>query len=99
MRQWNFLGKIERGIRLILLKREKLRDLWEFVGWFTRGKMQKPFEDAAFALNVGELSEIVDTDSGVHIILRTGWYIYDISTMLRDPYYFLNSKPWTSYSM
>ena len=44
----------------------------EFAGWFTRGKMQKPFEDATFALNVGELSEIVDTDSGVHIILRTG---------------------------
>ena len=27
--------------------------------------------DAAFALKVGELSDIVDGDSGVHIILRT----------------------------
>jgi NIMA-interacting peptidyl-prolyl cis-trans isomerase 1 len=33
--------------------------------------MQKPFEDAAFGLKVGELSSIVDTDSGVHLIYRT----------------------------
>ena len=38
---------------------------------FGRGDMQKPFEDATYALKVGELSDIVDTDSGVHIILRT----------------------------
>lgn len=42
------------------------------LGWFSRGQMQKPFEDATYALKIGELSEIVDTDSGVHIILRTG---------------------------
>ncbi|XP_014674031.1 PREDICTED: LOW QUALITY PROTEIN: peptidyl-prolyl cis-trans isomerase NIMA-interacting 1-like [Priapulus caudatus] len=34
-------------------------------------RMQKPFEEASFALKVGELSDIVSTDSGVHIILRT----------------------------
>lgn len=33
--------------------------------------MQKPFEDATFALDVGEMSEPTFTDSGVHIILRT----------------------------
>eukprot|EP00252_Welwitschia_mirabilis_P019216 TRINITY_DN438_c0_g1_i2.p1 TRINITY_DN438_c0_g1~~TRINITY_DN438_c0_g1_i2.p1 ORF type:complete len:120 (+),score=13.26 TRINITY_DN438_c0_g1_i2:240-599(+) len=42
------------------------------LGSFGRGRMQKPFEDATFALKVGEVSGIIDTDSGVHIILRTG---------------------------
>ena len=68
------------------------------LGWFGRGEMQKPFEEATFefspfskkktkenhlsifilnffysyALAVGELSDVVDTASGVHIILRTG---------------------------
>jgi len=41
------------------------------LGLFGRGAMQKPFEDATYALTVGELSDIVETDSGVHIILRT----------------------------
>jgi len=34
--------------------------------------MQAPFERATYALRIGELSGIVETDSGVHIILRTG---------------------------
>lgn len=41
------------------------------LGLFGRGAMQRPFEEAAFALKLGELSNPVDTDSGVHIILRT----------------------------
>jgi len=41
------------------------------LGKFKRGMMQKPFEDAAFGLKVNEMSGIVDTDSGLHIILRT----------------------------
>lgn len=41
------------------------------LGQFGRGQMQKPFEDAAFGLRVGEMSGVVDTDSGVHVVLRT----------------------------
>jgi len=41
------------------------------LGEFGRGAMQKPFEEATFALKVGEMSGPVFTDSGVHIILRT----------------------------
>lgn len=48
-----------------------LNILFDNVGKFGRGQMQKPFEDATFALGVSEISGLVDTDSGVHIILRT----------------------------
>ena len=41
------------------------------LGPFRRGQMQKPFEDTTFGLGVGQMSDIVETDSGVHLILRT----------------------------
>ncbi|WFD18022.1 peptidylprolyl isomerase [Malassezia caprae] len=41
------------------------------LGSFGRGQMQRPFEEAAFALPVGQMSDVVETDSGVHLILRT----------------------------
>jgi len=41
------------------------------LGPFRRNQMQKPFEDAAFGLPVGGMSGIIETDSGVHLVLRT----------------------------
>lgn len=40
------------------------------LGFFGRGQMQKEFEDAAFALNPNEMSSVVETASGVHLIQR-----------------------------
>lgn len=47
-----------------------MAELTHSSGFFGRGEMQKEFEDAAFALQPGEVSGIVDTASGVHLIER-----------------------------
>ena len=40
------------------------------LGSFGRGAMQKAFEDASFALAIGEMSGPISTDSGYHLIYR-----------------------------
>jgi parvulin-like peptidyl-prolyl isomerase len=63
------------------------------VGWFPRvGSMVEPFARAAFALKAGEISDVVESRFGLHLILVTekrpgkGAKFEDIKEMVRDVY-------------
>ncbi|MCC9596118.1 MULTISPECIES: SurA N-terminal domain-containing protein [unclassified Rubrivivax] len=40
--------------------------------FFGRGMMAKPFEDAVYAMKTGEISNVIETDFGYHVITLTG---------------------------
>ncbi len=42
------------------------------LGYFTKGMMVKQFENVAFKLQIGEVSEPIKTEFGYHIIKRLG---------------------------
>lgn len=42
------------------------------LGYFTKGKMVKQFENAAFKLQIGQMTGPIKTDFGYHIIKRFG---------------------------
>lgn len=42
------------------------------LGQFGRGQMVPAFEQSAFGMEVGQVSDVVETDFGYHLITRTG---------------------------
>lgn len=67
------LGELKNGADFTKLAKAKSQDPGSKdqggdLGFFPRGKMAPEFEQAAFALNKGELSGVVKTQFGYHII-------------------------------
>lgn len=64
------------------------------LGWFPRGVMVSEFEEAAFALNPGETSELVSSDYGYHIIRVLGKEVRPIDANLLPQVQQYNFQKW-----
>ncbi|MEE2837098.1 MAG: peptidylprolyl isomerase [Myxococcota bacterium] len=42
------------------------------LGPFGRGQMVPEFEEAAFNMEIGDVSDVIETDFGYHLVTRTG---------------------------
>lgn len=66
------LARVKKGEDFAALAKEfgsdGTKDLGGDLGWFARGVMVKPFEDAVFALEPGQIGDLVKTEFGYHII-------------------------------
>jgi parvulin-like peptidyl-prolyl isomerase len=66
-------GRLEQGEDFAALAEEYSDDTGSAVqggdlGWFAQGMMVAPFDEAAFSLPVGEISEPISTTFGIHLI-------------------------------
>jgi foldase protein PrsA len=69
-------AKLDKGEDFAKLAKEYSKDPGSAqnggdLGWFSSGEMVKEFEDAAYALKVGEISKPVKSEYGYHIIKVT----------------------------
>lgn len=68
----NILKELKKGADFAILAKEKSKcsskEQGGDLGFFNRGRMAKEFEDAAFSLEPGKISDIVKTQFGYHII-------------------------------
>lgn len=73
----SILERIKKGEKFGKLAKESSIDTGSAkrdgnLGYFTKGMMVKPFEEAAFKLEIGQVSEPVKSEFGYHIIKRMG---------------------------
>ncbi len=68
LRQGEKFGKLAKELSIDPGSAKKDGNL----GYFGRGAMVKPFEEVAFKLQIGEVSDLVKSEFGYHIIKRIG---------------------------
>jgi len=69
---WIIMGELQKGKKFEEVAKEKSlcpsRKKGGSLGWFTKGQMVKPFEDACFSGKKGQIIGPVKTEFGYHII-------------------------------